>query len=87
MIILLPIIISILCFALIPGRIRANRTAAKMLELQAVAAMTEDMKAAYWEQKRIEAKRDANPGFDARAILILLVVAAVIAYGIYGGNG
>jgi hypothetical protein len=89
MIVLLPLIISVICFALIPGRIRANRAAAKMLELQAVAAMTEEMKAAYWAQKQAQVNPLISYGKPARRMLLVFIgiIAAVVAVGIiFGGN-
>jgi hypothetical protein len=90
MIVLLLIILSVFFFALIPGRIRANRAAAKMLELQAVAAMTEDMKAAYWAQKQAQVNPLISYGKPARRMLLVFlgIIFTVVAVGIiFGGNG
>jgi hypothetical protein len=63
-----------------------------MLELQSVAAMTEDMKEEYWARKRLE--NAPNPlmsnGKAARRMFLVFIglIASVVAVGImFGGNG
>lgn len=75
-----------------PGRAAARyaaaREAATARELQIVAAMTEDMKAEYWERKRAEIGVQRPPMSGAKAVAILLLVfiaifAVIVVVGIH----
>jgi hypothetical protein len=79
-----------------PSRGRARRAAARELattrELQTVAAMTEDMKAEYWERKRVEALAAyRSPTSNAKASVKMLVtfigvMVMVVVIGVLLGH-